>query len=149
MNAGKVETRADYPLIVPVQTRWSDNDVYGHVNNVVYYSYFDTVVNNYLIEHGGLDIADGKVIGLAVETHCQFRGSVAYPDKLTAGLRVGHLGNSSVRYEIGIFGEGAEEVSAWGHFVHVFVERATNKPVSMPARLRAALERILVAEGKS
>lgn len=149
MKTGKVETRADYPLMVPVQTRWSDNDIYGHVNNVVYYSYFDTVVNNFLIEHGGLDIAQGGVIGLAVETHCQFRGSVAYPDKLTAGLRVGHLGTSSVRYEIGIFGEGAGEVSAWGHFVHVFVDRATNTPVALPARLRSALERITVQKATS
>lgn len=139
-----VETRADYPHFTQIQTRWSDNDLYGHVNNVMYYSYFDTCVNLYLIEQGGLDINGGAVVGLAVETQCRFRASVAYPDKLEAGLRVGHLGNSSVRYEIGIFRDGDDEVTAWGHFVHVFVDRASNTPVPIPPSIRAALERIQV-----
>lgn len=141
-------TRDDYPFHMPIQTRWSDNDIYGHVNNVTYYSYFDTVVNRYLIDEGGLDIVNGKVIGLAVETQCRFRDSVAYPDALTAGLRVAHVGTSSVRYEIGIFKDGpngeSDPVTAWGHFVHVFVDRATNKSVPIPDRLREALEWILM-----
>ena len=144
-----VETRADYPVLATVQTRWSDNDVYGHVNNVTYYSYFDTVVNNYLIEQGGLDIADGRTIGLVVESMCRFRASVAYPDKLTAGLRVGKLGTSSVRYEIGIFRDGEDQVAAWGHFVHVFVDRGSNRPTPIPAPMRAALDRITIAKEAS
>jgi acyl-CoA thioester hydrolase len=142
MAEERVETRADYPHLMAIQTRWSDNDIYGHVNNVTYYSYFDTVVNTYLIEQGGLDITQGAVIGLAVETMCRFREAVAYPDRLEAGLRVGHLGTSSVRYEIGIFREGSDEVTAWGHFVHVFVERASNRPVPIPPPIRVALEKI-------
>ena len=134
--------RADYPHIVSIQTRWSDNDIFGHINNVVFYSYFDTVVNNYLIEAGGFDIQNDPVIGLAVETHCEFSNPVAYPDKLEAGLRIGHLGNSSVRFEIGIFREGEDTASAYGHFVHVFVDRESNKSVPIPDTIRAALEQL-------
>ncbi len=119
-----------------------DNDVYQHVNNVVYYSYFDTVINRYLIEAGGLDIQASPIIGIAVETLCRFRKSFAFPETVDAGLRVGHLGNSSVRYEIGLFGAGEDEARAEGHFVHVFVERATNKPVPIPAKMRDALARL-------
>lgn len=146
MGEKLVETRDRYPHILPVQTRWADNDLYGHVNNVTYYSYFDTVVNCYLIDNGGLDIHNAKVIGIAVETHCNFNDSVAYPEPLEAGLRVGKLGNSSVRYEIGIFKKGREEAAAQGHFVHVFVERETNKPVPIPPPIRSALERITVED---
>jgi acyl-CoA thioester hydrolase len=145
MSHKKTETRVAYRHFMPLQTRWADNDLYGHVNNVTYYAYFDTAVNCYLIERGGLDIFQGAVIGVAVETHCNFAKSVAYPDTLEAGLRVGRLGTSSVRYEIGIFRAGEDEAAAHGHFVHVFVERATNKPVPIPPSIRTALEKIAVA----
>src|SRR5690242_19533139 len=138
------ETRARYPHFLVVPTRWMDNDVYGHVNNVVYYSYFDTVINRWLIEAGGLDIAAGPVIGVAAESHCRYRRPVAFPADLTAGLRVGKLGRSSVRYEIGIFAPGEDEAAAEGWFVHVFVDRATRRPAPLPDALRAALERLLV-----
>jgi acyl-CoA thioester hydrolase len=122
-----------------------DNDVYGHVNNVVYYSYFDTVVNEYLIRHGALDPEHGATIGLVVETHCNYFAPLVFPDKVEAGLRVVRLGTSSVRYEVGLFREGDGQVAAQGHFVHVYVDRATRRPVSsLPAALRAALEPLRV-----
>jgi acyl-CoA thioester hydrolase len=139
-----VGTRADYPHFLPIPTRWMDNDLYGHVNNVVYYSYFDTVVNRYLIDPGGLDIHKGTVVGIVAETQCRFFKSFAYPEVVDAGLRVGRLGNSSVRYEIGLFGE-EDTARAEGHFVHVFVDRASNKPVPMPPGIRAALQRLVRA----
>mgnify|MGYP001563956152 CR=1 FL=1 len=138
------ETRARYFHFAPLQTRWADNDIYGHVNNVTYYAYFDTVINCYLIEKGGLDIGGGEVVGFAVETMCRYVKPLAYPDRLEAGLRVGRLGSSSVRYEVGIFRNGEDVAAAHGHFVHVFVERASNRPVPIPVPIRAALERILV-----
>jgi acyl-CoA thioester hydrolase len=141
------ETRDAYPHILPIQTRWMDNDIYGHVNNVTYYSYFDTVVNSYLIEQGGLDIHDGTVVGFAVETTCRFFKPVAFPEKLAAGLRVGKLGNSSVRYEIAIFKDGEDTAAAAGHFVHVFVDRRTDRPTPVPAAIRAALEKIITKDG--
>jgi acyl-CoA thioester hydrolase len=137
-----IGTRADYPHFLPIPTRWMDNDLYGHVNNVVYYSYFDTVVNRYLIDPGGLDIHKGTVVGIVAETKCRFFKSFAYPEVVDAGLRVGRLGNSSVRYEIGLFGE-EDTARAEGHFVHVFVDRASNKPVPIPPGIRAALQRLL------
>ncbi len=140
------QSRSDYPHFLAIQTRWSDNDIYGHVNNVTYYSYFDTVVNCYLIDEGGLDIHEGAVIGIAVETHCNFFQPVTYPETIEAGLRVGHIGTSSVRYEIGIFREGEAEAAAGGHFVHVFVDREANRPVPIPEPLRSALERIRTAD---
>ena len=118
-------------------------DENGHVNNVVYYSYFDTVVNGYLIERGALDIEKSAVIGLVVETACQYLAALTYPETVTAGLRVAHLGRSSVRYEIALFGEGCEEAAAQGHFVHVYVDRATRRPVELPAALRSALEPLM------
>ena len=121
-------------------TRWMDNDVYGHVNNVVYYSFFDTAVNRYLIDAGALDFRAGAVIGLVVETQCRFHAPIAYPDLVVAGIRVGHRGTSSVRYEIGLFRGEADEAAAEGHFVHVYVERASNRPVPLPTGLRAALD---------
>src|SRR5262245_42547652 len=136
------ERRADYPHFLTIPTRWMDNDIYGHVNNVTYYSYFDTVINRYLIDAGGLDIQTAPIIGIAAETQCRFRRPFAYPEPVDAGLRVAHLGNSSVRYEIGLFGSGDDEARAEGYFVHVFVERAASKPVPIPARIRSALERI-------
>lgn len=140
-----VERRGDYRFFVALQTRWMDNDLYGHVNNVTYYSYFDTVVNMFLIEKGGLDIHHADKIGVVVESQCRYRSSIAYPDMVHAGLRVGHLGNSSVRYEVGIFKGDEDEVSAWGHFVHVFVDRESNKPLAIPAPIRGALQSITVA----
>jgi acyl-CoA thioester hydrolase len=119
-----------------------DNDVYGHVNNVVYYSFFDTVVNRYLIDNGALDFRDGKVIGLVVETQCNYFKPVAYPDRITAALAVEHLGNSSVRYRLAVFSNDDNDAAAQGHFVHVYVDRATNRPVPLPDALRKALERI-------
>jgi acyl-CoA thioester hydrolase len=129
-----------YPHRLAIPTRWNDNDVYGHVNNVEYFAFFDTVINAYLIREGGLDIHGGDVIGVCAESHCEFRGPLAFPETVTAGLRVGHLGRSSVRYEIGLFGDGSEEPAATGWFVHVFVDRETRRPAEIPPRLRSALE---------
>ena len=132
-------SRADFPHLLEIQTRWNDNDVYGHVNNVVYYAYFDTVINRYLID-AGLDIERGAAIGVCVESQCTFKASITFPETVHAGLRVAKLGNSSVRYEIGIF--RGEELCALGSFVHVFVDRATRRPVHIPDGIRAALARI-------
>ncbi len=137
--------RSQYAQFMPVQTRWMDNDVYGHVNNVVYYSYFDTVVNRYLIDPGGLDFRNAPIVGIMAETLCRFHRSFAFPEAIDAGLRVGRLGKSSVRYEVGLFAEGEDQARAEGHLVHVFVERATNTPVAIPAGIRTALERLVVA----
>jgi len=132
-------TAAAFPYFTQITTRWMDNDVYGHVNNVVYYSFFDTVVNGYLIEMGALDIATSPVIGLVVETQCQYFQPIAFPDRVRAGLSVTHLGNSSVRYEVGLFRNDEGTASAQGHFVHVYVDRASNRPVPLPQALTAAL----------
>ena len=138
----RVETRADYRYFRKIPTRWMDNDIYGHVNNVVYYSYVDTISNAFLIEEGGFDIHADPVIGIAVESHCNYYQSLEFPETVDAGLRVGHLGRTSVRYEIGLFGEHSETVCAAAHFVHVFVDRATNTPAPIPDKLRSALQRI-------
>ena len=142
----KIGTRADYRHFMSLPTRWMDNDVYGHVNNVVYYSYFDTLINRYLIDAGGLDFREGPVIGLAVESLCRYHKSFAYPDTIDGGLRVGRLGTSSVRYEIGLFStdKNEAEARAEGHFVHVFVDRETQRPTPIPQAMRAALERLVV-----
>ena len=136
-------TPDDFPHVADIPTRWKDNDVYGHVNNVEYYSFFDTVINAWLIREGGLDIHAGQVIGLCAESHCSFKAAVAFPDLVQAGLRVGHLGRTSVTYEIGLFSGGAWVAEGW--FVHVFVDRDTRRPTEMPAPLRASLERLVVA----
>lgn len=136
------EKRTDYFHFRTMPTRWMDNDQYAHMNNVVYYSFFDTLLNRYLIDEGGFDFVADPIIGIAVETQCRFHRSFAYPEDVDGGLRIGHLGKSSVRYEIGLFGAGEDTARADGHFVHVFVDRATNKPAEIPTRLRAALERI-------
>ena len=136
--------RADYPHFLAIPTRWMDNDIYGHVNNVVYYSYFDTVINAYLIREGGLDIHDGAVVGVCAESACRYKAAFAFPEDVEAGLRVGHLGNRAVRYEIGLFKAGQEEAAATGHFVHVFVERGSTKAVPIPEGLRAALAKLQV-----
>lgn len=131
--------RADYPHWLAIPTRWMDNDTYGHVNNVQYYSFFDTVINEYLIRVGGLDPAAGQVVGYAVETHCQFHAPLSFPEVVEAGLRVERIGRSSARYEIGLFAAGAVEPAATGYFVHVFVDRVTQRSVEIPARLRECL----------
>lgn len=135
-------TREQYPHFLEIRTRWKDNDVYGHVNNVEYYSYFDTVINQYLIEHGGLDIHTATQIGLCIESHCRYDAPIAFPDMVHAGLRVSRIGNSSVRYEIGLFRESDAQPAAEGWFVHVFVNRETRRPEAIPPLIRAALERI-------
>ena len=136
--------RGAYAHFLAIPTRWNDNDVYGHVNNVEYYAFFDTVINAWLVREGELDIHRGEVIGLCAESHCRFDAAFAFPETVDAGLRVGHLGNRSVRYEIGLFQEGADAPAAEGWFVHVFVDRETRKPAAIPAPLRGALERLLV-----
>jgi len=143
MSKGGVPTRADYGIFYPISTRWSDNDIYGHVNNVTYYSYFDTAANRYLIEEGGLDISDGSVVGYVVNSGCEYHAPLTYPEPIEAGLRVDRLGTSSVQYGLAIFRQGEDEAVAHGHFVHVFVDRAANRSVPIPAALRAALERLL------
>jgi acyl-CoA thioester hydrolase len=135
-------TPADYPHHTEITTRWKDNDVYGHVNNVEYYSYFDTVINEYLISAGGLDIHGGEAIGLCVESGCRFTASLSFPGRVIAGLRVAHLGTTSVRYEIGLFDAAEDRPVADGFFVHVFVDRATRRPVPIPDTLRAALAQL-------
>jgi acyl-CoA thioester hydrolase len=135
-------TRADFRHFSELSTRWEDNDVYGHVNNVVYYSFFDTAVNRYLIDAGALDIVTGEVIGLVIETQCRYHEPLSFPDRLDVGIRVARIGTSSVRYEVGIFREDAETAAADGHFVHVYVDRGTRRPVALPEPLRAALTAI-------
>jgi len=142
-------TLGEYPHVASIPTRWQDNDVYGHVNNVQFYAFFDTVINAYLIEEGGLDIATGPVVGLCAESHCRFLTPLAFPETVVAGLRVGQLGSSSVRYEIGLYLEGSDEPAAEGWFVHVFVDRATRRPAPMPAGVRVALERLPAPSGTS
>ncbi len=138
--------RGSYAHVREIPTRWQDNDVYGHVNNVEYYSFFDTVINAWLIAEGGLDIHGGEVIGVCAESHCNYRAGFAFPETVEAALRVGHLGRTSVRYEIGLFSQGADEPAATGWFVHVFVDRAERRPAEIPPRLRSALERLIVSE---
>jgi acyl-CoA thioester hydrolase len=144
MTRPTADRRSDYRHFQTIPTRWIDNDVYGHVNNVVYYQYFDTVVNQYLIEQGALDIEKSPVIGLVVETHCNYFASVTFPDVVHAGLRVARLGSTSVRYEIGLFRNDDQEAAAQGHFVHVYVDRATRRPATLPETLRQALTGLVV-----
>ncbi len=143
MNEVTQETRENYKQFYPITTRWMDNDYYGHVNNVTYYSYFDTAANRYLIEAGGLDLDNATVIGVVVNSGCTYRKPVAYPQSLEAGLRVDRLGSSSVQYGLAIFTKGDQDASAFGHFVHVFVHRKTNQPVPIPANIRIALEKLV------
>lgn len=137
--------RDEFGVLYPITTRWMDNDIYGHVNNVTYYSYFDTTINRYLIEVGGLDINNAPVVGYVVSSNCQFKKPVAYPDALDAGLRVLKIGNSSVTYELGLFKNGDAEPAALGQVVHVFVDREQNRAVAIPEGIREALERLLVS----
>jgi acyl-CoA thioester hydrolase len=134
------EGREGYRAFRTIGTRWMDNDAYGHVNNVVYYSWFDTVVNAHLIEQGALDIHQGQVIGLVIETQCNYFAPVAFPQVVEAGLRVARIGASSVRYEVGLFLQGEPLTVAKGHFIHVYVDRATRRPAQLPPQLRSVLE---------
>ena len=138
--------RADYRRFLAIPTRWMDNDTYGHVNNVAYYSYFDTAVNEHLMREGGLDIRAGPAMGIVVETRCLFHRPLSFPQIIDVGLRVTKLGNSSVIYDIGLFERGADSPAATGYFVHVWVERSTRRPTSVPAAIRAALGPLLVVQ---
>lgn len=139
------EPRSAYRVFRSISTRWMDNDVYGHVNNVVYYSWFDTAVNAHLIEAGALDIHAGDTIGLVIETQCNYFAPLAFPQQIDAGIRVARIGSSSVRYEVGLFAQGEPLTAAAGHFIHVYVDRETRRPAVVPARLRAVLEPLTVA----
>ena len=134
------EPRSAYRAFRTITTRWMDNDAYGHVNNVVYYSWFDTVVNAHLIEQGALDIQHGDTIGLVIETQCNYFASVEFPQTVEAGLRVARIGRTSVRYEVGLFIQGAAMTAAKGHFIHVYVDRATRRPIDLPLKLKTVLE---------
>jgi acyl-CoA thioester hydrolase len=134
--------RADYAAFRPITTRWMDNDVYGHLNNVVYYSFFDTVVNGHLVDMGVLNFEGGEAVGLVVETGCSYFAPVAFPDAVTGGVRVERLGTSSVRYGVGIFRGDEDRASAAGHFVHVYVDHETRRPRPLPGALRGVLEQL-------
>lgn len=136
------QVRGSYRAFRSIGTRWADNDLYGHVNNVVYYSWFDTAVNSLLIERGALDIHAGQTIGFVVETQCNYFAPLAFPQVVEAGIRVAHAGTSSVRYEIGLFAQGSDTAAAQGHFVHVYVDRMTQRPVPLPAALQAVVEQL-------
>jgi acyl-CoA thioester hydrolase len=137
-----VSARTGFAHLHPIATRWDDNDVYGHVNNVRYFAFFDSAINDWLVREGGLDIHGGDVIGLCAEAHCAYHAATSFPDALEVGLRAGHVGRSSVRYELAVFRAGEPDAVADGWFVHVFVDRVTRRPIELPARLRAALERL-------
>ena len=137
--------RSDFVSFEQIHSRWMDNDVYGHINNVVYYSFFDTAVNRYLIERNALDIANSQVIGLVVETQCQYFSSIVYPDLIHVGIRVVHLGNSSVQYELAIFKNDDDTASAMGRFVHVYVNRQTNQPTPIMQNVREVLLGLMVS----
>jgi len=136
--------RKNYHWLLAMNTRWMDNDIYGHVNNVVYYSYFDTIANQYLIEQGGLDIHSASIVGYVVASACQYLSPVSYPEPLEGAFRVNQLGNSSVEYGIAIFGKDSDSASAHGTFTHVFVDRSKNRPVPIPDQLRIALQAALI-----
>ncbi len=138
------QTRADFRHFMPIDTRWNDNDTYGHINNAVYYFYFDSVVNSYLIEQKVLDPKNSETIGLVAETGCTYFTPLSFPEKIKAGLRVRHVGTSSVVYEIGLFSAQANETAALGKFVHVYVDAKTRRPVNLPENLRQAVERLQV-----
>lgn len=143
MPKSTLETRAEYKSFHPITTRWHDNDIYGHVNNVVYYSYFDSAANAYLINEGGLDIHGGSTIAYVVSSNCNYHSAIAYPETIEVGLRVDKLGNSSVTYGIAIFRQGEVNCVANGQFVHVFVDRETGKPSPIPEQIRVALNAIV------
>jgi acyl-CoA thioester hydrolase len=139
----RIPTRAEFRHFLAIPTRWMDNDNYGHVNNVVYYAYFDTLVNEHLIHVAGLDFRAAAAVGIVVETCCRFHRSLSFPGVVDAGMRVARIGNTSVRYEIGLFAEGEDAAAADGHFVHVWVERTSNRPTGIPQAIRNALTPLL------
>lgn len=149
MPNAPLRSRDDYKHFAPIQTRWMDNDVYAHVNNVVYYSYFDTVVNAYLVNEGALNVEKSEVIGLVVETGCDYFAPAAFPDALEGALRVARIGTSSVRYELGIFRQGETTPIAEGHFIHVYVARDTRRPIALPGAFRRALGKIAIEKRES
>jgi len=136
--------RSEYAHFLALPTRWMDNDIYGHVNNAFYYAFFDTAINEYLIAEGGLDIKAGAVVAFLAESQCQYLKPLAFPGVIEVGLRVGKLGNSSVRYELAIYKQGEPFAAATGYFVQVFVDRKSQRPVSMPTRIRTALEQLVL-----
>ena len=142
MASIQIPDRTSYRFFYSLTTRWADNDVYGHINNVIYYSYFDSVANRYLIEEGGLNIGTGEVVGYVVSSGCEYHSPITYPEEIEAGLRVDNLGNSSVRYGIAIFRKGELSAVAHGYFVHVFVDKHEQKAVPIPDDLRLALDKI-------
>ena len=144
MSKQQPHQRADYRAFSEITTRWMDNDVYGHVNNVVYYSYFDTAVNGFLVDQGVLDFRKGETVGLVVETGCQFFSPLAFPDRVTAGIRVARVGTSSVRYEVGLFANDSDIAAAQGHFIHVYVDAQDHRPLALPEDLRRALDNLLI-----
>ena len=144
MESEKLMHRSDYSFFKNITTRWADNDIYGHINNVVYYSYFDTVANQYLIEFADFNPISAPVIGVIVHSNCNYIKAIAYPDKIEAGLTVKKLGRSSVTYGIGIFRQGESAACAYGEFVHVFVNRKNNLPMSIPTKIRESLQKILI-----
>lgn len=144
MRDARDDTRADYRHFLPIATRWMDNDTYGHVNNVIYYSYFDTVVNEHLIRHGGLDIRNGATVGFVVETSCAYYRPLSFPETIDAGIRVTRLGRSSVVYEVALFRTDENAPAAAGRFVHVWVDRATVATADIPPRIREALQPLVV-----
>lgn len=145
MHADQPEPRDAYRTFSVLPTRWMDNDIYGHVNNVNYYSFFDTAIAHYLINEGGLDPWASEIIGFCVESGCRFRKGIQFPETITAGLRVGRISRSSVRYEIGLFREGDEETAADGYFVHVFVDRKSQKSKPVPEPIRNALSKLVTS----
>lgn len=144
MSRVEAPVRSDYHQWETQTTRWVDNDAYGHVNNAVYYTYIDSVVNSYMIQRGGLDPSSSDIIGVVVESWCHYRTSFTYPEPVEAGLRVWNLGGSSVKYEVGMFRQGEDTAAVWGGFVHVFVDRHHRKPVPIPDKIRACLKQLLV-----
>ena len=135
---------SDYKVFYPIVTRWMDNDIYGHVNNVTYYSYFDSAVNRFLVEEGGLDIQNSAIVGYVVNSNCNYRSPISYPENISVGIRVNRLGNSSVTYGVSIFKEDCSEAAAFGEFTHVFVSRTENQSVPIPTPIRQALEKLLI-----
>lgn len=135
--------RSAYAHFTTISTRWSDNDAYRHVNNVVYYSFFDTAVNQLLIQAGALDLENSPAVGLVVETQCRYFAPVSFPDRVTVGLRLAHIGSSSLRYELAVFRNDDDTAAAEGHFVHVYVDRASNRPVPVPDAVRAVVTPLL------
>ena len=141
-----LKRREQFQFFLPIQTRWADNDIYGHVNNVIYYSYFDTAANSLLIQKTGFDIHQSKIIGLVVDSACSFLQELSFPEMIEVGVAIGKMGNSSLRYELAIFKQGQTEAAAQGHFVHVFVDRENRKSTSIPQAMRDALQPFLISE---